>query len=326
MIFQRGLQVKLQEHFRRVHMSNPGSFGAEIRYLVDLIKETPILQTEMEAVERSEPEFDPEEWAKQAVHYGQHGITPPKTAAQRLKFCWHTICGWQDDDSWQRAALMYMASGMRGDVSNRLSDAATDFVEPVVDHLIGRLGEASDVLYLMERYRRRTAWFTCQELFDRYKRDTAKGEDVYDSDLRRFLFEEGIDNPYPKVRTASGEADLVARLDEGDDPLVCEVKLFDGDQRGLAWLGRGLHQAIKYAHDFGKRVAYLVIFNLSDKILRLPSDGASGEQPPWIEEGGVTVFLIEVYTLPQPSASQRGRAQAYEIKREQLVTDVPPDS
>jgi hypothetical protein len=42
----------------------------------------------------------------------------------------------------------------------------------------------------------------------------------------------------------------------------------------------------------------LVIYNLSTKILHLPSDGGQKEWPPRIDMGGVTVFLVHVRALP----------------------------
>jgi len=320
MRFQQGLQIKLQEHYRRVNMAEGQSFGAEVRYLCEFIATTPALRLEMEVIQRSEPDFDPVAWLGGAVGQGRVGVTWPETSASRLKGCWHVVRSWQDDNAWSRAAGLYFHGGGR-EVSPRLRKAASEFVEPICHYLIERLGEASDVLYILERYCRRTAWFTRLELFEHYQNDTAHGEEIYDSDLRRFLFEEGIDFPYPKPRSASGEADLVANLENGDDPLICEVKLFDGGSYGRPYLAKGFNQAISYARDYGKHVAYLVIFNLTDKLLRLPSDGSVTEKPPRIEEGGVTVYLVEVHALPVASASTRGRAQTYEVTREQLVAE-----
>ena len=59
-----------------------------------------------------------------------------------------------------------------------------------------------------------------------------------------------------------------------------------------------MQQVTNYAHDYGKTTAYLVIFNLSTKILHLPSDGGQKEWPPRIDMGGVTVFLVHVRALP----------------------------
>lgn len=65
--------------------------------------------------------------------------------------------------------------------------------------------------------------------------DSRKAEEVYDVHLRRFLFAEGINLPFAQAKSASGESDVLTDLDT-DDPLVCEVKIFDADNRRKATL------------------------------------------------------------------------------------------
>jgi len=69
-------------------------------------------------------------------------------------------------------------------------------VEPLIEFPQERIGEASDVPYLLERYVRRVEWFEQERLFAAYEADTAHGETIYDTDLRQFLFEQGIDYPF----------------------------------------------------------------------------------------------------------------------------------
>ncbi|WP_338933255.1 hypothetical protein WEB32_34900 [Streptomyces netropsis] len=65
-------------------------------------------------------------------------------------------------------------------------------------------------------------------------------------------FLEGDHITHAKPRSASGEADLIGDLD-GRDPLVCDGKIFDGSGRGKGYLVKGVHQIIKYAHDYGQQ-------------------------------------------------------------------------
>jgi len=197
-------------------------------------------------------------------------------------------------------------------------------VEPLIEYLQERIGETSDVLYLLERYVRRVEWFEQDRLWAAYDADTAHGEATYDKDLRRFLFEQGIDFPFSQPKSASGETDVVANLDE-DDPLVCEMKLYDGEKYSKAYVAKGVHQAVSYARDYGKTSAYLVIVNLSKRHLKLPSDGEANEWPPRIDVGGVTVFLVQVRALPQPSASNRGKAEVVSVSKDDLLS-TPEES
>jgi len=60
--------------------------------------------------------------------------------------------------------------------------------------------------------------------------------------LRRFLFEQGIDYPFSQPRSASGQSDVVAMVDE-DDPLICEVKLYNGRNSSKRYVAKGVQQA-----------------------------------------------------------------------------------
>jgi hypothetical protein len=83
--------------------------------------------------------------------------------------------------------------------------------------------------------------------------------------------------PFSQAKSASGESDVLTDLDT-DDPLVCEVKIY-GAGRTKRSLAGGVHQAISYASDYGKLVAYLVIINLSGKPLSMPSDDVPRRRP-----------------------------------------------
>src|SRR5262249_47550525 len=114
--------------------------------------------------------------------------------------------------------------------------ATETVVEPLIEWLQEEIGKSSDVLYLLERYVRRVEWFERARLWQTYEAATRR-EDVYDRDLRAFLFDQGIDYPFSQPRSASGEADVVAGTDS-DDPLVCEVKLYDGESYNKAYIGK----------------------------------------------------------------------------------------
>ncbi len=157
-------------------------------------------------------------------------------------------------------------------------DFTEDILQPLFDYLSERVGAESSLLHTLERYRTRIEWFDREELYTRFDADRANGEEVYNLDLQRFLFLEGDHITHAKPRSASGEADLIGDLD-GRDPLVCDGKIFDGSSRGKSYLIKGLHQIIKYAHDYGQHTAYLVIYNITDKLLELPTDGTPAHGP-----------------------------------------------
>lgn len=321
MKYQRDLQVRLQERYRRLYKTGLRLYKNEASFLVSFIRTTPALRYLVDAVERSEPDLDPAMWARDNFGFGRADW--PSSEEGRAKVAWHLLQSWAEVE---RGAAMFGysldPSDNNMDSSSRRATEAV--VEPFIEFLQERIGEASDVLYLLERYVRRVEWFEQTHLWEAHQGDTRHGEDVYDRDLRQFLFEQGVDYPFSQPRSASGLSDVIVDL-ESDDPLVCEVKLYDGASYSKAYLAKGVQQAVSYACDYGKTVTYLVIINLSPKMLQLPSDSGPKEWPPRIEVGGVTVFLVHVRGLPQGSASTRGAADVVTITRDDLLrrTDDP---
>ncbi|MGW0315126.1 hypothetical protein [Streptomyces flavidovirens] len=176
-------------------------------------------------------------------------------------------------------------------------------------------------------YRTRIEWFDREEQYARFEADRANGEEVYNLDLQRFLFLEGDHITHAKPRSASGEADLIGDLD-GRDPLVCDGKIFDGKGRGKGVLVKGLHQVVKYAHDYGQHTAYLVIYNISDKILELPTDGTPGAWPPYTELFGGPRLLHPRPRPATPHHRQQGRQShpASPSPETTPPTPTPPDA
>lgn len=196
-----------------------------------------------------------------------------------------------------------------------------EVVLPLVNYLLAQLGTESEMLHHLDRFKRQVEWFDREPLFGQYENNTKKGEEVYDTALRRFLFNQGIDYPFSQPQSASGKADVIAGV-ESDDPLVCEVKLFDGDNYGVSYLAKGVNQVVRYAHDYGKAVGHLVVMNLSDQKLMLPTDGPEGSSPPRLVAQGVTVFMVVVQCKPLPSASKEGKSRVVEVNKDQLVGRV----
>ncbi len=315
MNFQRDLQVRLQERYRRLYKAGFKLYKGEAGYLVNFIRSTPALRYLIEDVERSEPDLDPAAWVSE--HFGFHQAAWPESEIGRTKVAWYLLQQWTQDDH-GAATFGHTLDHSQNDLAYGARVATEAVVEPLIEFLQERIGEASDVLYLLERYVRRVEWFEQDRLFAEYEANTKRGESVYDADLRQFLFEQGIDYPFSQPGSASGESDVVANLD-GDDPLVCEVKLYDGDRYGKPYVAKGVHQATAYARDYGKTSAYLVVVNLSAKHLQFHSDAEAKEWPPRIDVGGVTVFIVQVRALPQVSASRRGTAEVVPLTKDDLL-------
>lgn len=255
---------------------------------------------------------------------GQQGFRwPSRTEAGGAFLIWQLmrdIAAGEDDGTDSTRIVLNYAHPVsdQSNIDDMWREFAVRILRPLFDYLEERVGAESSILYVLERYVRRLEWFDRGELYDRAMQDTRKTEEVYDADLRRFLFSEGINMPFSQARSASGLSDVLTGLDT-DDPLVCEVKIFDAGNRGKRHLASGVNQAIAYASDYRKQVAYLLIINLSGRPLTLPSDDDLKIWPPRITIAGIRVYLIAVRALPVASASKLGKPTPVTVTYDDLV-------
>ena len=225
MTANRDLSGQLEDRFARVVRANFQIWQEELGYLVDFIERNPRLAAIMRALDDAEDEFDPGEWID-ANMTGQ-SISLPRTDTARIKLVWHLA------RAWQTGSRVWTIDGSRWFDTNHHQDSAREltvqFVAPLVEFLVESLGSDSEMLHLLARYSQRVQWFEQDRLYAAYVADTAHGEDGYDVDLRHFLFDQGIDYPFSQPASPAGETDIAALLDTSD-PLVCEVKLYDGNK------------------------------------------------------------------------------------------------
>ncbi len=187
------------------------------------------------------------------------------------------------------------------------------FVTPLYHYLVHQLQASSTMLYILLRYTRWAMWFEAERLREVYDRDR---EDGLDSDLRRFLFESGIDYPLSEPRSPGGRADIVAELDT-DDPLVLEVKVWDSSKGYKKNRIRdGLRQVMDYAAKYGKDKGYVIVFNLDPEPLEFVSPINTDEWPPRIESGNKTYYFIAIDIAEQPKpVSQRDKGKPVKTNR-----------
>jgi hypothetical protein len=298
--------------------------GHETRLVAGWIEQQPTLRALLAEAEREEPGLDPDSLIT-ALRAGRGGLRwPSQTEEGRAVLIWHLMQRIAADDldgtDGPRIAINYARPVSSG--GSNTTDMWREFAErilrPLFDYLDERIGAESSVLYTLERYIRRVEWFERDDLYQRYLADRQNGEAVYDLDLRKFLFSEGINMPFSQAQSASGLSDVLTDLDT-NDPFIGEVKLFDADNHGKRELATGVNQATQYAQDWGKTTGYLVTINLSGRQLELPTDGPKGAWPPYLEVGGVRVYLITVRALPVPTASRQGKPRPVSVTREDLV-------
>jgi hypothetical protein len=317
---QARLQDAINGRYQRLVATDPVLIDKEAAFTRDWIRVNPELRAILAEAEQVEPDLDYKTWWK--------------NAGSRSEFTWscRTEAG--------RASLVWqlmndIAAGLVAEPPRRIlfesrryrylpSPAAQGIVEhifrPFFQYLSDQVGLGNAVVHVLQRYVAQVEWFDRTNLYARYAQHKRNGEEVYNLDLQRFLFLDGGYITQAKARSASGEADLIGGLDT-DDPLICEGKLYDGSSRGKSYLAKGFHQVIRYAHDYNKTVAHLIVFNLASDLLQFQTDGPAGAWAPYVENAGVRVHLIAVRALPpDKTASKAGKVKTVVISREDLVT------
>jgi len=178
------------------------------------------------AAERVEPDLNYEEWVK---NFERRELSwPVQTEEGKAALIWAFMEHMANDDEVDPTLWRLITMTFGGRATDWPRIMTERLLAPLFDFLSERIGQDSSVLYVLERYVRRVEWFERDSLYDVYRAQTRRGEDVYDRDLRQFLFAEGVNMPFSQAKSASGLSDVLAELDS-EDPLVCEVKLFDGD-------------------------------------------------------------------------------------------------
>lgn len=197
------------------------------------------------------------------------------------------------------------------------------YVVPICNYLVDQVEDGSTVLYLLLRYKRWAEWFEANRLRQEYEEAGAHhGEDVLDRDLRRFLFESGIDYPFSQPHSPGGRADVVARL-ETDDPLVLEIKVWDSNRSYTDNRVRdGLRQAIDYTARYGKSRGYVAVFNLDPQPLVFLGSPQTDQDFARLALGSSTYYFIAIDIAEQSAPiSQRDRGQPVRAN-EILLTDL----
>jgi hypothetical protein len=193
------------------------------------------------------------------------------------------------------------------------------FITPIFHSLHDELDKSNSTIYLLEKYKRRTEWFTCIQLMQQYSSAEKNYEQIFEDDLRLFLFDQGIDYPFSTPKSPSGRGDIIGSIDT-NDPLIIEIKILDKEKGyGKNRVIDGFSQIIKYTNDYSKDVGYLVIFNTDAVEIDFSLKEKSNTFPPMVVFNNKTYFLITINLNREVSASKIGKTEAIIINESDLT-------
>ncbi len=316
MRYEQNLQAQLRERYRQLFKAGFVAYRRHANYFRQFILNAPVLAAIVENIQRSEPDLDPDQWYRE--HFQFNGYDLPESEIGLAKLSWRIL---ERIASGELDTLQVSFTLVRPSNNDEAVQLVTErLVEPLVNFLESRIGTESDILYLLEKVKRRIEWFDQEQLYETCMANERHREAVYDRYIRQFLFDQGVDFPFSQPHSASGEADIVSGLETGD-PLVAEIKLYDGDGYGIPYLAKGLNQAVQYAQDYGKTSAYLLVINLSEHNLHLPTDEDPQMWPPRLHTTGVTVYMVIIRAKPLSSASRLGKQTTKRVSKDDLIKE-----
>ncbi|MCW4017182.1 MAG: hypothetical protein NWF00_00630 [Candidatus Bathyarchaeota archaeon] len=314
MTLNRQIRHELQVRKDRLFKVDTRAVIDELKLFFFFLRSKPLLNGLLEELRTNLPDFETTYNSMAA----KQRIILPATEKERVRLCLsfleHCMNSGKDDEPFQIA----VGVGFYGNGSTHFF--IEQFFMPFYEYLDQHIEDLSAVLYVIEKFKLRSQWFKRDQLFKLYNSDTSTGEAKLDKSLRGFLFDNGIEYPFSSPASDSGRADIVASL-HTPDPVIIEVKVFDGTTRGRNHIRKGFRQINEYMTDYDKDIGYLVIFNVCDKKLRFSLNCT--DKPHRIITSTKTVFIIDVdiYHDITP-ASQRPQLEIYEITEAQLLSMV----
>lgn len=300
------------EHIRRelisskdlVFVSEPLYVIHELTLFFEFLGKRPILKALIHELNENKPNFE-EEFKKMQQ---ANRIIWPKTEIQRIKLCLvfleHCI---GSDAPEEHLNIAFNVGHQVKSMTDTSRFFLNQFFVPFFEYLLGKIEYQSVVLYLLQKYKARVEWYkrTTNDIYGRYTKESEsrKGEEFLNELLRQYLFDQGIDYPFSEPRSPSGQTDIIAGLDTSD-PLVLEVKIFDpAKSYDMGYVKQGFNQIQRYANDYNKSVGYLVIFNVSDKELRLQFD--SSTDYPYLESNNKRIYIIIIDMYPNRKSASK---------------------
>ena len=214
----------------------------------------------------------------------------------------------------------FYSHALHGDFTEASGTYKDWYVEPLFDYLDETLDDANVVLAMLIRYKQKVEWYRRTEVLKLYEDDTSRGEKNVKQHMFEYLFDQGLPFHVEPV-AASGEPDVVS-LHDSQHHFIGEVKIFDAEGRGKSYVRKAFYQTYRYCLDYNEPLAYLIVFNVSKKQLRVELPSAP-DGVPRFEYNHKTIFFIVVDVHEHKgTASTLGIAETVTILADELVHEV----
>lgn len=312
------LQSQLTDWLNRVYNSNSENINNNYRFFFDHLKNIPLIQSVLQSAIDKSPVTDEqmEEYRSlfsSRIYRNVEGSQEHQTA---VLYKFHLFL---------LERKVKMESLMRGygsdfkEGKNRFLDL---YVRPIINYLIDQINESNSVLYLLEKYKIRTEWFLHKDLLGKYNEAKKSYEQIFEDDLRLYLFDQGINNPFSQPKSSSGRADIVGLIDT-KDPLILEIKIYDsGRNYKKDRIIDGFSAIVQYSHDYNKNIGYLVIFNLDNIEIEISSEDADNTFPNKVNFNNKIYYILIINLNFGTPASKVGNLKVEKITKQELICNI----
>jgi len=222
------LKSVLQNRARDVLSSTSDTALGNLKISFELLDSNPMLKSVLDELMKNLPNPEP----LIAKIKSTRRIILPSSYSEKVKACLSVLQHMikKNEELWQ---LVSFVSASRN-VNVMTREALKEFFEPVYVYITEKVGSMDLLQYLLLRFKFKSEWFKKQDLYDSCCRDTTRGEETLDKALRSYLFDQGIDFPFSKPKSPSGEVDIISLIKQ--EPIPLEVKVFDGDGRNRSYV------------------------------------------------------------------------------------------
>jgi len=316
MYYNHLLRSNLQEWRNQLYKSDFNDFSDNFIFFIDKVLKESCLKSILIEIKGNYPltNKELENWMEQ-LYYNKIIYENQK---HKISYLIHTVFYFYDKGV---APTYYDFLGSSGPECNQ--SFLDRMITPIVNHLHEALDEVNTTLYIIEKYKLRTEWFTNKRLKCKYLSVTNKQyEQVFEDDLRLYLFDQGIDYPFSTPKSASGRADIISLVDT-EDPLVLEIKVYDstkGYQKDR--IIKGFSQIVKYTNDYHKNTGFLVVFNLDNIEIEIISNDQDKLWPNRLIFNGKTYFVIIINLNYDVTASKQGILNKISLDISELTSEV----
>lgn len=174
------------------------------------------------------------------------------------------------------------------------------FLAPILEDVKEKLNQKQFIIHSLVKFKKKYEWFNKEILNETYIQDTKKGELNLKKLLYQHLFENNIEFTIEPT-SASGEIDfLIEQI--GENRIGCEVKIFKEDKNTIK---NGIrNQLISYLIDHNLSTGYLIVFNLSNNVLRFNLQ--SHLEQCYIEIENKRIYIITINSMPFTASKIKG--------------------